>query len=335
MHQPNINSHQGHTLKYFFYLLLAIVSTSANAKPLEPYEVPTEVYLDRAGLPELVLQSTMTGFIVGPMITYALFDDELRQSSGFLLGPALGVALPFLLNKGQPVHAAQASTYNFFQRTGLGNGLMLAPILLSIDGPDDPDSSSLTKSTFIIIAGTTLASTWLGTYLEPKMRLSPGQASALSSSYFIGASTSLALYFTLNEDPSASGAALTSLITANGLSLTTYLMRDLFDIDRSRVIMMDIGAVGGGIAGLGLGFFIFGEDVSHKALVLSSVVGVYGGLYLAYALTKSFDSYKKGASATAGAISFESPTPMVVTSVNSESGSPSLGFGLNILNGTW
>ena len=313
-------------------LLLAIVSTTANAKPLEPHEVPTEIYLDRAGLPELVLQSTVTGFIVGPLLTYSLFDDDLRQSSGFLLGPALGIALPFLLNKGKPIHVAQASTYNFFQRTGLGNGLMLSSLLLNID---DADPSSLTTLASIIISGTTIASTWLGTHLEPKMRLTPGQASALSSSYFIGATTSLALYFTLNDDPSISGAALTSFIAANGLSLTTYFMRDIFDIDRSRVIMMDIGAVGGGITGLGLGFFVFGEDVSNKALTISSVLGVYGGLYLAYALTKSFDSYKNNADATAGVVSFESPSPMVLTSIDSESGARSLGFGLNILNGTW
>ena len=99
--------------------------------------------------------------------------------------------------------------------------------------------------------------------------------------------------------------------------------------------MMDIGAVGGGLAGLGLGFFAFGEEVSSKALTLSAVAGVYGGIYLAYSLTESFDGYKKSAGATAGAVSFGSPAPLVIESVDSSSGARALGFGLNVLNGTW
>ncbi len=310
-------------------LVLVVASATANAKPLEPREVPTDVYMDRAGLPELVLQSTVTGLTIGPLLTFALFDDDIRQASGILLGPTLGVALPFLLNRDKPVHVAQASTYNFFQRSGLGNGLMISALVLS-ESSSSPETAAAT-----IISGTALASTWLGTYLEPKMKLNPGQASALSSSYIIGAGTGLALYSTLVDDPSARSAALTTFIAANGLSLTTYLMRDVFDVDRSRIIMMDIGAFGGGLAGLGLGFFVFGEDVDRKALTLSSVVGVYGGIYLAYALTKSFDGYKQSAAATAGAVTFGSPAPMVIDSVDPATGSRSVRFGLNILNGTW
>ena len=322
-------------MKYIFILLLALVSATTQAKTLEPREVPPEIYMDRAGLPELVLQSTATGFVVGPLLTFAIFDDNLRQSSGFLLGPTLGVALPFLLNKDKPVHVAQASTYNFFQRSGLFNGLLLTPLILESNLNSDP--SDLGNTAALVVSGFTLTSTWLGTVLEPKLQLTPGQASALSSSYFIGAGTGIALYAAFAEGAGGPrSVALTTLFTANGLSLATYFTRDTFDIDRSRVIMMDIGAVVGGLAGAGLGFFIFGEDVGDKALILSSVAGVYGGLYLAYTLTGSFDNYKRSANQpTAGVITLESPSPMVLTSVDSERGTSSLGFGLNILNGTW
>jgi hypothetical protein len=309
-----------------------VTSTTANAEPLEPYEVPTEVYMDRSGLPELVLGSTVSGFVVGPLLTFSLFDDPVRKGSGLFLGPVLGIALPFLLNKDKPVHVAQASTYNFFQRSGLGNGVMLSAMLL------DEDTGSA-KSLAFIVSGTFIGSTWLGTHLEPKLRLTPGQASALNSSYFIGAGTGAALYSVLVDDMGGRSLALTTFVAANGLSLASYLMRETFDIDRSRVIMMDIGAVGGAFAGVGLGFVAIGTDLegdsARKALTISALAGAYGGIYLAYVLTKHFDVYKKSADTTVGVVSFESPSPMVLDSVDPKTGARALGLGLNILNGTW
>ena len=325
-------------LRIIIYLLLMSLSVVGHAKPLEPREVPTDIFVDRSGLPELVIQSTFTGLLIGPIITHSLFNDEIRQNSGLLLGPALGITLPFLLNRGKPVHVAQASTYNFFQRSGFINGGLLAAIA---------SYSPTNRGTQLLVSGTTLASTVLGTYLEPKLKLTPGQSSSLTSSYFIGGVTGLMLHSILTADKDFEGSirlrsgAITTLIAANSLSLTTYLMRESFDIDRSRVIMMDIGAVGGGLAGLGAGFFIFGQDTfendnTFKVLALSSLIGIYGGIYLAYSLTQNYDVYKKNVnSPEAGVVTFNSPSPMVVTSVDNEQGAQSFGFGLNILNGTW
>ena len=98
-------------VRWFLLICISLgVSATALAKPLEPREVPPEIFLDRSGMPELVAQSMGTGFILGGLLTTSVFDDSVRQGSGFVLGPIMGASLPYLLNRKKPLYTSEALT---------------------------------------------------------------------------------------------------------------------------------------------------------------------------------------------------------------------------------
>src|SRR5690348_16851159 len=89
-------------------LLVVVLGPSlarADSSPVEPGQLPPEVYLDRTGLPELVIHNTLMGPLFGWSLTNAVFgpDDPVRSESGLELGLGAGIALPFLLTRGRPV----------------------------------------------------------------------------------------------------------------------------------------------------------------------------------------------------------------------------------------
>ena len=295
-----------------------------------PHEVPQDIYLDRSGMPELVVTSGLTWTIVAPFLTTTLFTDSVRQGSGFLLGPILGFSLPLILNSGKPLHTNEALTYNFFQRLGLLYGSTLPFIL-------DMDSS---ESYAGILGLATLAGTAAGVLVNPTLQLSPGQASSLTTGLMVGAATGGIALIAAYDEINFSGreAVATILISANAGALTSYFLRDHLDIDRSRVIWMDIGSILGTGGGFMLGYLLGGENSSSKLLSIMSLVGLYSGLYLGYDLTKNLDQYRESANgekASAKSIQMKGPTPTVIPSIDPVTGQNSMTFGLNLLNGTW
>src|SRR4051812_39819176 len=108
------------------FALFVLAPAIAAAAPLRPEEVPDEIYLDRSGLPELVVNSGVAGAVFGSLVTQLVFkDDPNRAASGTLVFTGLGVALPILLTRGQPVHATQAALYDFGMRWGIVTGLLV------------------------------------------------------------------------------------------------------------------------------------------------------------------------------------------------------------------
>ena len=315
-------------VKWFLLICVSLgVSATALAKPLEPREVPTEIFLDRSGMPELVAQSMGTGLILGGLVTTNAFDDPVRQGSGFLLGPTLGASLPYLLNKNKPLHTSEALTYNFAQRFGLLNGFIV-PFLWEEEDP----------STFAgVMTVATLGSLGASIALYPKLELTPGQLSGLSTGLLVGGITGVLGLTGFSDDPTPTTGAATLLVTINAGALTAYLMRDYLDIDRSRVLMLDVGIGGGALLGAGLTWLLGGDDASEELYSLMILAGVYGGLFTSYKLTEGFDAYKKSATAnpTSPKATLNSISPTLIPSVNPTTGRATLNPGLNLLNGTW
>ena len=315
-------------LKTFLLGLILITSSLSFAQPLQPHEVPKDIYLDRSGMPELVVTSGLTWSIVTPFLTTTLFTDNVRKGSGFLLGPILGFSLPLILNSGKSLHTNEALTYNFFQQVGLLHGATL-PLILNIDSQ---------KGFAGILGAATLAGTAAGILLNPTLQLSPGQASSLTTGLMVGAATGWIALIATSDQINISNRQSTRviLLSANAGALTTYFLRDHLDIDRSRVIWMDIGSILGTGGGFMLGYLLGGENSSTKLLSIMSLAGLYSGLYLGYDLTENMDKYQKSADgASAKSIQFKGPTPTVIPSIDPATGQNSMTFGLNLLNGTW
>lgn len=313
------------TLILILTLSLGFVSHSI-ARPLLPHEVPNEIFLDRSGMPELVANSLVTATIVTPMLTTQLFSDSIRQSSGFIIGPLLGASLPYLLNVDKPMHTGQAGTYNFFQRWGLANGLLISFL----------GSSNFDGLFAGITSAVTLTSTYAGIELYPRLRWSPAQASALSTGIWVGGASGI-IILTLLDNQSISEKTVSSLFlfTMNAGVLGAYTLRDQFNVDRSRILWMDLGGVVGGLIGLGAGWLFKGEDGPDEVLSVTSLAGLFAGLFLAFDLTESIDHYKESYEEESSHLKFESPSVTMIPGQIQKNGRREFAPGINLLKGTW
>jgi len=298
---------------------------------MQPKEVDPNIYLDRSGLPELVVQSMGLGTQIGLSLT-SFFDDPARVASGAVLGAGLGFGLPLLLNHNKPVHVTQAGIYNFGARLGLINGTLI-PMLWN-------ENDSKVTATMPGILG--LAGLGAGILLYPHSNLTPGQISALSSGLGFGVVSGVLglMMFNISLD-SLPSVATAGLLFANGGVLGAYLARDIFDIDRSRVIMIDFGGIMGAAVGAGFGFLLGGDDAPQQLMAGSVLAGIYTGLITAYILTDGHDHFRRSASNegvaedTVGSLKLKTPTPTVVSSIDPNTGKNIVGFGVNFLSGSW
>ena len=162
------------------FLILSLFVLPIQAKPLRPHEVPTDIYLDRSGLVELIAQQTIYGPATGVMLMEFLAPgDDVRRSAGIIVGLGLGAGLPFFMNKDKPVHQAEAMWYNFSELWGYFNGALLPTLWQSDDERDQLGAMSLLS----------LAALGGAIYSYPSTHFSPGQISALGSGAFFGAGT--------------------------------------------------------------------------------------------------------------------------------------------------
>jgi len=309
-----------------------LISLPAVAKPLQPRDVPPEVFLDRSGMVELVTQNALFGGFIGVALTNSLFEDEVRRGSGAILGPLLGVGLPYLLKHRKPIHVAEAGLYNFAERLGVFNGFLI-PQLWNEDN----------ERVIMGVPGALgLMGLGAGVALFPRTNLSPGQVSMLSTGMLFGGATgALGMVIADISLETSQAFAATTLLFTNGGALATYLARDLFDINRSRVLLLDLGGYFGAALGVGFAYLLGGSNVSDspQLIAASALVGIYTGLGTTYYLTKDMDDYKRAAgndnNHEQSGISLDSPAPALIASVDPETGKQTVGWGLNLLNGRW
>ncbi len=258
--------------------------------PLEPDDLPPAVYLDRAGFSELVIQNSLLGGVVGFGVTQAVFGSKqpLRAFSGLPLGFGAGVLLPVLLTRGKPVHVAQAQLYNFGERWGLLMGALLPGVL----GVDDGR----------VVWGSSAGFFGLGLagalWAYPHLELSPGQVAALDSGHTFGALSAALLMLVFNVVPESRAAfSAPVLFFANAGMAAAYLSRDLFRIDRRRVVLVDFGGYLGALVGIGGGFLVTGgASLRGKPQIYgaSMASGMVAGLVAAYLLSDDLDAFRQG-----------------------------------------
>jgi hypothetical protein len=270
---------------------LMLATTSALAAPLEPGELPGDVYLDRTGFPELMIQNSILGPFVGGAITESIFDDDepVRAASGFYLGLGAGIALPIIATHRAPIGAAQAAYINFAERWALINGL----IMPGLWNNRERDAAAITLSANLGVGVVGAVLTW------PRLELTPGQVSALGTAHLFGVVTSALVLWSFDVVPDSQASfAGPTLFVANAAVAGVFLTRDVFDIDRRRVILMDLGGLGGLLTGTGVAFLIAGgEDWRSKGSIYGSSMlgGMLAGMAFAYAMSSDLDEYRAAA----------------------------------------
>ncbi|MBI3184261.1 MAG: hypothetical protein HYZ28_19175 [Myxococcales bacterium] len=286
--------------RIFAAIAAALLASQAAAQSEVPSPPPPEpsVYLDRSGLGEWIISDAAFGMQVGLYTTSAIFASSTgpetapRILAGALLGTGAGVALPLVLTLGKPVPSGHMVFANFAGRWGLATGSSLAMLYASAAGPSS--SATATQVTFGILAASGLAGVVGGWVLAPTLNLTPGQASALGSGHqwgFILSSMFLASIQSLQ--PSLTVTALVTFLAANaGLAATAYFLPQL-DVDRSRVIWIDVGGYLGTLVGLGFGLLI--APLNATVTWGAALLGAGGGLATAYLISSGIDEYKNRA----------------------------------------
>lgn len=292
--------------------------------PLEPRDVPNDVFLDRAGFPELVLQNSILGAVAGFTLGASITNDgnALRIQATTLLGVGAGVLGPILLLRRKPIHAAQAQLYNFGERWGITTGLLVPALWNARDN----------RVYYGSIAGFFALGLGTGILLYPELELSPGQTSALGTGHTLGTIAGGLLLLAFNVVPdNRLATAAPVLFFGNAGMLAAYLLRDRFNIDRRRVIFTDLGAYAGTALGLGTGFLITGGDnIKNKPQLYGGtmLLGLIGGAVLGYVLSDELDEYKY--SVDIAGVALEAPAPGLIAPASFDA-RPALG--INVLQG--
>jgi hypothetical protein len=311
---------------------LALALVAAAGGPLEPEDVPDDVYLDRSGMPELTVQSAFHGATIGTLVTQSIFGDSdpNRAAAGTLVGLGLGIGVPILALRKQPVHGAEAALWVAGMRWGLLTGVLLPGMW-----------GSRTSWHYGATAGVlTLAGLGTAIWAQPRAQLDPGQVSALGSAHTFGtiaAGLVMVIYDVVPDNGLAFSAPV--LLVSNAGMVAAYVLRDDFSVDRRRIIWADIGGYIGLGAGLGVAYLAVGNDRLRSRLQIvgaSMLAGMCSGLALGYFASDDLDAYKRSAPpSTLGlSLELEPPQPTVIGTVDRR-GEPKVVPGVDLVRGTW
>jgi len=269
-------------------------------------------WVDRSGYSELIYHSILEGGFVGGEVGWALTDfndpaSSTRIALGVAIGSAVGLAIPLLTATGE-VRTGDVVFMGVAHTLGMANGFLipltvqLGQCTAALGGGNCPlFASSLQTSIridFGVSAALSLGAGAATLLVNQQMNLSPGQAEAIGAAALWGAAFGFLAGFGVPDAFLNQPALITGLIVggADAGALTAFLLRDFFEMDRSRIWFMDTGVALGIGAGWALGFFI-NPNFNVTAVSIGGIVGGAAGWAVAYLATAQLDGYKLNAPA--------------------------------------
>jgi hypothetical protein len=194
------------------------------------------------------------------------------------MGVALGTSL--VITSDHPVTTGQAWTII----TGLDYG--------SINGALWGGGLGLSaKGVVGLSLATSVVATPIAIFVASTRRPKSGDVELVRSSLLWGTTAGLlgAAAFSSSSTSAESawrtGAIAMDVSLAAGISLANS-----FDLSRNRVLIIDAGAIGGGLMGLGLAFLIGGNHVSGQAVAAGALGGLVAGIAIAALATHNLDA---------------------------------------------
>jgi hypothetical protein len=168
-----------------------------------------------------------------------------------------------------------------------------------------------------------------------------GDIELVRSSLLWGTTAGLLSAAAFAPDTSSEGAWLTGAIAMDVSLVVGISLANNFDLSRNRVLIIDAGAVGGGLVGLGITLLIVGGDnVSGQAVAGGALGGLCAGIAVAALATHNLDTGETQARAPAypalfardadghWAVGMPAPTPVLDTT-----GTRTVGASLAALGG--
>jgi hypothetical protein len=296
-----------------------------------PGETISESASANEGRGRLALWSSLYGIWFG-IATDVLLDINGSRSAIVPpmvgMGAALGASL--LVTADHPITTGQAWT--------IITGLDYASVNGALWGAGLGMSAKGVVGTSIVTSvGATTAATFVAVTQRPKA----GDIELVRSSLLWGTTAGLLSAAAFAPDTSSEGAWLTGAIAMDVSLVVGISLANNFDLSRNRVLIIDAGAVGGGLVGLGITLLIVGGDnVSGQAVAGGALGGLCAGIAVAALATHNLDTPETQARAPAypalfardadghWAVGMPAPTPVLDTT-----GTRTVGASLAALGG--
>lgn len=228
------------------------------------------------GRTSFVVSTTLASIYTG-VVAIDLADADVRGGAAILLGAtALGLTGSLFGTRGRRISGGAAEAYSTGMLVGLANGLLLAEPL----GADGSEPFQVAALGGLALGGIT------GLLYGDRVQPTRGQMSFVGTLATLGFATAgLGLVVTAPDIE-----ADTVLVTmAAGIDLGAaaglVLGRDLtWSSGRARLVWL--GALVGGLGGLGGSLLVAGDDVGGRTTAGATLAGTWGGFALATYLTR-------------------------------------------------
>jgi len=261
--------------------------------PAAAIAAPGETISERASANEgrgrLVLWSSLYGIWLG-LAGDILIEVNEVQPAVLLpivgMGVALGTSL--LITSDHPVTTGQAWTII----TGLDYG--------SVNGALWGGGLGLSaKGVVGLSLATSVVATPVAIFVATSQRPKAGDVELVRSSLLWGTTAGLLGAAAFAPNSSAEGVWRIGAIAMDVGLATGIGLANGFDLSRNRVLIIDAGAVGGGLIGLGVAVLAGGNRVSGQAVAGGALGGLIAGIAVAALATRHLDTNDEQARAPA------------------------------------
>ncbi|HEX3904149.1 MAG TPA: hypothetical protein VH853_15020 [Polyangia bacterium] len=280
-----------------------------------PRQTISESASANEGRGRLVLWSSLYGIWLG-IAGDILIDVNSVQPAVLLPMVGMGVALgtSLVITSGHPVTTGQAWTII----TGLDYG--------SLNGALWGGGLGLSAQGVVGLSlATSVVATPIAIFVATTRRPKAGDVELVRSSLLWGTTAGLLATAAFAPNTNAEGVWRTGAIAMDvGLGAGIGLANS-FDLSRNRVLIIDAGAVGGALVGLGISLLIGGNHVTGQAAGGGALAGLVAGIAIAALATHDLDAPDIQASAPAypalfardadghWAVGMPAPTPVLDT----------------------
>ena len=319
--------------------------TEAAAEALERLTAPASARAGRVSRLELPVFGTLYGLWLGLAVPTA-FDasDSEAYGAGLLEGVPLGLFSALAAQRSQEYTEGQTRSITWGGTWGTWQGFGWSEVLgigqreiCSEFGCYESDENREEVFTSMILGG--LAGIATGAVIA-RNPVRSGVSSAAQGGSTWGSIYGAMIAEILDADDGGDndGVLLASLLSGNAGLLAGEFLGSAYDVSRSSVRLMNLGALGGGLVGLGLDLLTSPGDNAAIAIPLVSSIG---GLAVATAMTRGRDRLRGGADGggdglallgfSDGAWSVGTPMPMpTVMTMDREDGRPTWVPGLRL-----
>jgi hypothetical protein len=292
-------------------LVQSSVARADEPPAISPSRFPTSGagHLDRSGMNEHAFRGFFEGLFVGTFLGFAISSSTsdsnaaIRMVTGGLIGAGLGVGLPLWLNRGKEVRSGDVVFLNAAQNWGFVNGFAVPLLFQMGSGTFDDEVLGIERPEarldFGLSAVVSLAAGGLAAYAAPTLDLTPGQAAMVGTTSLWAGLGGLLLVYAISPDNAGTGwnqaKAASIIIGSTGGALAALTLRETFEVDRGRAVMVDLGAVVGLGAGALLGWFLDPDFENQHAVFGSLLAGMLAGNYFGWLVSRGMDDYKLSA----------------------------------------